>query len=482
MTLRTTTQETEPRQWTHFDNPRWEKKDRDKVTVLLNAVERRKSAFLSAYLNRLGVKHIDLGSSTYEDMVMGKRYGTPGMCNAVYFIVGAVIRKLEEIREETGATKEEMCEKYVFVTPSGPCSPCRYGMYTQEYIKAINDAGYHGFRVLSFSSDLRDDDGGHEDDALVFDMSFRLNLLLCLLLADAVHARDMETRPYERRPGSTEEVVREVEERVREALRSPDFLVEVPKALWKARGMFDAIEVVDRRLPKVYITGEIFANNCNGDGNYDLREFCMKNGCEVNPAIFSTRAFFDFIRRMDETSRDFLYDDGGLSKKIGMARVMLRQQIGLTLTSVLVKGVFSGIGAKTRYPDVKALFELGDRYYNKRIFGGEGNLEIAEAIDESGACDGFISIKPFGCLPSSGVSDGVQAKVQEMHPELNFLSIETSGDNVANVLNRVSMLIFKAKTDFRARQARAGHLPSPPDRLTRAGARPAPSPSTPAAR
>jgi predicted nucleotide-binding protein (sugar kinase/HSP70/actin superfamily) len=59
--------------------------------------------------------------------------------------------------------------------------------------------------------------------------------------------------------------------------------------------------------------------------------------------------------------------------------------------------------------------------------------------------DGFISSKPFGCMPSSGVSDGVQAKVMAMHPELNFLSIETSGDNDVNILSRVSMLLLKAK-------------------------------------
>jgi predicted nucleotide-binding protein (sugar kinase/HSP70/actin superfamily) len=48
-------------------------------------------------------------------------------------------------------------------------------------------------------------------------------------------------------------------------------------------------------------------------------------------------------------------------------------------------------------------------------------------------------------MPSSGVSDGVQAKIMALHPNLNFLSIETSGDNEVNILSRVSMLLFKAK-------------------------------------
>jgi predicted nucleotide-binding protein (sugar kinase/HSP70/actin superfamily) len=94
---------------------------------------------------------------------------------------------------------------------------------------------------------------------------------------------------------------------------------------------------------------------------------------------------------------------------------------------------------------------LAEDLYHPEIFGGEGNLEIAEALHYADTVDGFISSKPFGCMPSSGVSDGVQAKVLSQHPNLNFLSIETSGDNEVNILSRVSMLLFKAKQRMRER-------------------------------
>ena len=53
-------------------------------------------------------------------------------------------------------------------------------------------------------------------------------------------------------------------------------------------------------------------------------------------------------------------------------------------------------------------------------------------------------------MPSSGVSDGVQAKILSMFPGYNFLSIETSGDNDVSILSRVSMLLFKAKQKLSA--------------------------------
>ncbi|MBW2262916.1 MAG: hypothetical protein JRG91_13145 [Deltaproteobacteria bacterium] len=436
--------------WKHYDNPPWKEQDRDNVTVLLSVVEPRKSLFVSAFLERTGIKHIDLGGCVYEDATVGKMYGTPGICNPAYFLSGRIIRTLDRIREETGMSKREICDTHVFVCPSGPCSPCRFGMYTQEYFKAINEAGYEGFRIITFSTDIYDMEYS-SDDALKFTFMWRINLLLCLIAADAVHARDMEIRPYEKNPGETLGVVGKAERMLHEAIRSPLYLVKIPRALRRIRRMFDAIETVDRKIPKIYITGEIFANNSNGDPSYNLREFCMEQGCEVSPAIFTMRVYFDFHRRMDQTRCALEYDDVDEKERSKLKRFLLRQKIGLGITDHLVKSYFGSIGARTHYPDVDELFRLGHPLYHRRIFGGEGNLEVAEAIEQADHCDGFISVKPFGCMASSSVSDGIQAKVQEMHTNLNFLSVETSGDNVTNVLNRVSMLLFKAKKQYRAR-------------------------------
>jgi predicted nucleotide-binding protein (sugar kinase/HSP70/actin superfamily) len=440
---------TEPSHWRHYDNPPWKERDRDRVTVLLSVVEPRKSLFVSAFLKRSGIRFIDLGGCVYEDAMVGKKYGTPGLCNPVYFVAGRIIRTLDRIREENGWSRKEMCEKYVFVCPSGPCSPCRFGMYTQEYFKAINEAGYEGFRIITFSTDIYDMEYS-EDDALKFTFMWRINLLLCLILADALHSRDMETRPYEKSRGETHGVVRRAERMIHDAIRSPLYLVRIPAVLRKVRRMFDDIETVERRIPKIYITGEIFANNAHGDPNYNLREYCMEHGCEVNPALFTMRVYFDFHRRLDQTEHALKYDDLGPGERARLTRFLLRQKVGLAITDHFVRRYFSLIGARTPYPDVTELFDLAHPFYNKRVFGGEGNLEVAEAMEQSELCDGFISVKPFGCMASSGVSDGIQAKIQELHPNLNFLSIETSVDNATNVLNRVSMLLFKAKRQRRS--------------------------------
>ena len=60
-----------------------------------------------------------------------------------------------------------------------------------------------------------------------------------------------------------------------------------------------------------------------------------------------------------------------------------------------------------------------------------------------------ISLKPFGCMPST-MSDGVQSKVVADYKDAIYLPIETSGDGEVNVRSRTQMKLYEAK--IKARQ------------------------------
>jgi hypothetical protein len=60
-----------------------------------------------------------------------------------------------------------------------------------------------------------------------------------------------------------------------------------------------------------------------------------------------------------------------------------------------------------------------------------------------------LSVKPFGCMPSSGVSDGVQSLIVEKFPGTIFCAVETSGDGAVNFQSRVQMYLSKAKQSAR---------------------------------
>jgi hypothetical protein len=91
-------------------------------------------------------------------------------------------------------------------------------------------------------------------------------------------------------------------------------------------------------------------------------------------------------------------------------------------------------------------------YYNNMIRGGEAHMEIGKVILNvvNRKATMTLSVKPFGCMPSSGVSDGVQSYIAEKHPDTIFCAVETSGDGRVNFYSRVQMFLFRARERARA--------------------------------
>ena len=111
-------------------------------------------------------------------------------------------------------------------------------------------------------------------------------------------------------------------------------------------------------------------------------------------------------------------------------------------------------------PDMDELARLGHDHYDNHLRGGEGHMEVAKLIQsvELRKHHMVLSVKPFGCMPSSGVSDGIQSLVSERYPEAIFCAVETTGDGAANVQSRVLMDLYKARqrarAEFQAESAR----------------------------
>ncbi|MBD3320647.1 MAG: hypothetical protein GF350_06090, partial [Chitinivibrionales bacterium] len=434
--------------WKGYTAGKWHKKDKNKVTVLYNFVERRKSWFMRAFFERNGYRYKDLGDHTLEDVRWGKEYGNRMECNPMYFTSGSLLRNLFTVQKEKNLTKEEIVERYVFLGGGGQCGPCRYGMYPQEYWKALNDAGFTGFRVMIFSSGFSSEKPP-PGSALRLGLKFRVNMAMAFVLSDFMHIAECALRPYAQNKKNALLALTRMERILLEAFRSRWWWFAVPAAMKRVGKVLRSIPRAKKDLPLVYVTGEFFANLAHNEGNYNLRRFIMDEGCEVFPGLFTNRVMYDFWRQERVFVRDLKYE-----KSIGVKVRSLRDICIARGRAAFVTYLYNRLkkalapetfGGKAELYDLNHLAKLAHDYYHPEIFGGEGNLEVAEAVYYSDLVDGFISSKPFGCLTSSGISDGVQAKVMARFPQLNFLSIETSGDNEVGILSRVSMLLFKAK-------------------------------------
>jgi hypothetical protein len=98
-------------------------------------------------------------------------------------------------------------------------------------------------------------------------------------------------------------------------------------------------------------------------------------------------------------------------------------------------------------PDMFEIARVSHEYYNNDLRGGEGHMEVGKLIMNvlHSKAHMTLSVKPFGCMPSAGVSDGVQSAITEKLPGTIFCPVETSGDGRVNFYSRVQMYLFKAK-------------------------------------
>ena len=91
-----------------------------------------------------------------------------------------------------------------------------------------------------------------------------------------------------------------------------------------------------------------------------------------------------------------------------------------------------------KLPDMEKIAEVSHGYYNNDLRGGEGHMEVGKLIMNvvHQKAHMTLSVKPFGCMPSAGVSDGVQSAITEKFPGTIFCPVETSGDGRVNFYSR----------------------------------------------
>lgn len=432
-------------------NVKFTRAERSGVTILLGGLTVAHDRLVEGAFRGLGYRIQALPCPNQDSLRVGKEFGNRGQCNPTYFTVGNLVRHLQEL-EASGLSRPQIVEKYVFLT-AGACGPCRFGMYVTEYRKALRDAGFDGFRVLSFQQQGGLSQVNGEDAGLEMTPRFFIAMLKALMAGDAINALGYRIRPYETTAGATDAAIEQATKLCYEALFERK---SVLRALLRARKQFSTIEVDRTRIkPKVAIIGEFWAMTTEGDGNHRLQRFIEQEGGEVDIQIVTAWLLYNIWEVRHDTSvrQDLRGADGGDRGLAGLGQFgVVKRRSLLALAEQALRGSFFaysralGLNAYP-LPNMDHIQELAAEYYNCDIRGGEGHMEVGKVIANTLGKKATLtlSVKPFGCMPSSGVSDGVQSLIQERYPGVLFCAVETSGDGAVNFQSRVQMFLHKAK-------------------------------------
>ena len=428
------------------------KSEKANITMLVSGLTVAHDTFVAAGLSGVGynVQMIDVPDNAA--LQYGKEFGNRGQCNPTYFTVGNLVKFLCTLRDKHGMTSEEVVKKYVFLT-AGACGPCRFGMYSTEYRKALRDAGFDGFRVVLFQQSGGLSQATGEESGLELNATFFWALVKALFAGDALNALGYRLRPFEVEKGATDRAIAQSTEIICDALRSR---TPILFAMLKCRKLFQDVKI-DRTMPKpkVGIIGEFWAMTTEGDGNYHLQRFLEGEGAEDDIQLVAAWVLYSVWEgRYDTAERDTLRGEDtsyyGLGGKGAFGAGIKR--VGMVGADVAIRVLFQSF-AKTiglhgyKLPDLDLIAEVAKEFYHNDLRGGEGHMEVGKLILNVTKKKNHmtLSVKPFGCMPSAGVSDGVQTKIVERYPGAIYCPVETNGDGAVNFYSRVQMYLYKAR-------------------------------------
>jgi predicted nucleotide-binding protein (sugar kinase/HSP70/actin superfamily) len=477
----------------HFQRPAerpFTKDQRGHTTLLFGGLTWKHEKLVHGALEGLGYLAEPVPTPDVAAFQLGKEYGNNGQCNPTYFTVGNLLQFLQGL-EEKGLSREEIIDRYVFFT-AGACGPCRFGMYEAEYRLALRNAGFDGFRVLLFqqSGGLSQSDA---EQGLEMNLDFFLGILNSLNCGDVLNECAYAIRPFEVSEGATDAALD----------RAMDYMHDVflKKQPWKVgdklggylgnfkdnaeyigkflnqiqgddfttslehcRDIYNEVEVDRLRVkPVVKITGEFWAQTTEGDGNFNMFAFLEREGAQVLVEPIGTWITY-MIHQVVQKIRDHKGLEEGavlppawrLDKRAKIEWNYRNKLAKLKLAEAIFRREYHRLvealgGLAHKLADQYEMQRLGHPYYNSRGGGGEGHLEVAKNIyySNKGLAHMVLSVKPFGCMPSTQ-SDGAQAAVVAAHKDIIYLPIETSGEGEINAHSRVQMALGEAKNKAKA--------------------------------
>jgi predicted nucleotide-binding protein (sugar kinase/HSP70/actin superfamily) len=323
-------------------------------------------------------------------------------------------------------------------------------MYATEYRKALRDGGFDGFRVMLFQQKGGLKQATGDEAGLQMNPKFFIGVLKAIISGDVINGMGYRLRPFEIEQGATDRAIAQTKKWVHESLVNHTSIL---RALWRGRAEFAKIKCDwTRPAPRVSIIGEFWAMTTEGDGNYQLQRFLEQEGAECDIQFVTNWLLFMLWEgRYDTKLRSELRGLDTAKKSLKDA-AFGKKLASLFVADLAIRGVFQTFGAAIGYrgyhlPDMDVIAETANQYYNNQVRGGEGHMEVGKFILNvlHNKTHMTLSVKPFGCMPSSGVSDGVQSMITGLYPQSIFCAIETSGDGKVNVHSRVQMFLFKAR-------------------------------------
>ncbi len=380
----------------------------------------------------LGAPHDDLVAAACGALAMHARSAGPldaeaetrgrealprGACAPLLYTTGALLRACGGAAPPTRRA----------VLSLGSCGPCRYALFEPAWQRALQSAGLAPVRVLGLAQSGAGLRGSLES-------ALGARLLEAIAAADALVLARNRALPRAKQPAEIERALVRATAQVCMALAAGAAPLDALAAVRGWDGVAPRAPV--RTIARVGLLGDPWSLHTNGDGQLCLPSVLAPLGVEVlaPPSLLWVR-YSVWLARGAPWGREARATDADAAALAALdARVVATWQSACAALAL----------EPAALPDPEWLARLAAPFLLPSLRGGYGHVEVGLARDAvvAGNVHALVSVKSFGCMPSSGISDAIiGAAIDDALP---FLALEVCADGHAARESRLALLAADA--------------------------------------
>ena len=341
-----------------------------------------------------------------------------------------------QIMEAVLSGKYDTDHLAIMMTQTGGC--CRASNYVAFIRRALQKAGYPNIPVISVNANGMEKNAGFQITA-----GLAIDAVHALVYGDLFMRCLYRVRPYEKVPGSAEELHRKWKRICIESLVDKDTIYSYP---WVCRGIvqaFDSLPIDETlRKPRVGVVGEILVKYMPLANNH-LVEVLEAEGAEaVVPDMLD---FFNYCLLGGKYRHEFLGAGWGSE---------FTAKAGIQVVRALRRPAIDALRKSKRFDPpvpIEKIAEMTKPYLSLGNQYGEGWFLAGEMIELiSSGVPNVICIQPFACLPNHVVGKGVIKVLKKNYPQANIAAVDYDpGASEVNQLNRIKLMLSVAKENMK---------------------------------
>lgn len=379
--------------------------------------------FLERALNDSGLKMVVLSNKSSDIIDEGLKYVNNDACYPAIIVIGQIIKALK-------SGEYDLYNTSVLMSQTG--GGCRATNYIGFLRKALKSAGFGMVPVVSISAQNVEDNGLRDH----FTLPVMNKIVMGMIYGDILMKVLLRVRPYEKIPGSANDLYNKWCDKCKESLKKARFS-DYKDNIYNIVKDFDELEIRDIKKPKVGLVGEILVK-FSPIANNDLISIIEKEGAEaIVPDLmnFFISSAYNNLYKHDKLEGTYK------SKLTGKSIVKILEMYQKPYRYALKNSKRFEVPDKIKYlaEHTKNFVSIGNQT-------GEGWLLPAEMLELiNSGCNNIVCMQPFGCLPNHIIGKGVIKGIKKEFPKANIIPIDYDASATSvNQLNRIKLMLSTA--------------------------------------